>query len=281
EENYLNALEMWSWQGDGAWINNPDGRPALDLYTNGLFLIGVLAWVVLILRRWDSVHILVPLAILIMLLPSALAINPDIQQENPSFTRSSGTIPFVFLMAGYPLAQIGFYARRVSRYAALNLMGAFALLTPVILLAAPINYDTYFHKYPESYKRSWKPYTYFAEPLKDYLENGGTFGNAFYIHWEHWLDHRILGATAGDMDWPNGAVDHQQIFSLIQRNENTPYQYDPSKPLYFMYNKEDKETATWLDNNFPGGTHFVKQHQERSDLDFGYYIVPAGAQLVG
>ncbi len=281
EENYLNALKMWSWQGDGAWINNPDGRPALDLYTNGLFLIGVLAWVVLILRRWDSVHILVPIAILIMLLPSALAINPNIQQENPSFTRSSGTMPFVFLMAGYPLAQVGFYARRVSRYAVLNLTGAFALLTPVILLAAPINYDTYFHKYPESYKRSWKPYTYFAEPLKEYLENGGTFGNAFYIHWEHWLDHRILGATAGDMDWPNGAVDRQQIFALIQRNENTPYQYDPSKPLYFMYNKEDKETVTWLDNNFPGGTHFVKQHPERSDLDFGYYIVPAGTQQVG
>lgn len=279
EENYINALEMWSWQGDGAWINNPDSRPALDLYTNGLFLLGGLAWAVLIMRRWDAAHILVPIGILVMLLPSALAINPAIQQENPSFTRSSGTIPFVFLIAGYPLAQIGFYARRVSRYAALNLAGAFALLIPVILLAAPINYDTYFHKYPDSYNRSWKPYTFFAEPLREYIDSGGTFGNAFYIHWEHWLDHRILGATAGDMNWPNGIVDRQQIFAQIQRNQGTPYQYDSSRPLYFMYNLKDAATPEWLDANFPGGTHFVKEHPTREDLDFGYYIVPAGAQL--
>ncbi len=281
EENYINALEMWSWQGDGAWINNPNSRPALDPYTNAFFLLGIAAWGLLILKKLDAVHVLVPVGILIMLLPSALAVNEAIQTENPSFTRSSGTIPFVFLIAAYPLAQLGFYARRVSRYQFANLILAAGLLLPPVALASSVNYTTYFELYPASYSRSWKPYTFFAQPMKVYLDEGGTFGNAFLVGWPHWLDHRIIGATAGDLKWPNGLVDREQVYTQIQANGGTPYEYDPSKPLFFMYNLQDTETREWLSENFPGGTHRVKENVERPELNFGYYIVPAGAQLVG
>lgn len=281
EENYVNALEMWSWQGDALWINNPYGRPALDPYTDAFFILGVLAWAMLMLKKGDAAHILVPIGILVMLLPSALAIHDSIQNENPSFTRASGTIPFVFLMAAYPLAQLGFYARRVTRYNIANLGLAAFLILPIVGLAIPINYDTYFEKYPELYTNSWKPYTYFTAPMKEYLAGGGSYGNAFLVAWPHWLDHRIVGATAGDLKWPNGLVEKEQVFSQISSNENTPYQFDPTKPMFFMYHLEDTETKEWLSANFPGGEHFIKEHPEREALDFGYYIVPAGVQAVG
>jgi hypothetical protein len=270
--NYGRALGMWGWRGDGAWINNGEARPALDPFTNGLLILGVAAWLGLIMTRWQAAHVLVPLGVLIMLLPSALTLAYPV--ENPSFTRASGAIPFVFLLAAYPLAQMLVALESLARRAWLRVGLAGALCLPLMGGITLINSETYFNVYRDSYANSWKPYALIAAPLRDFARNGGSYGNAFMIAYPHWLDHRILGVAAGDIEWDNGLVQRQDLFSFIALNQGTPYQYDPTRPLFLMFNALDTETYDWLKRVFPNGQTFFEEIPERPDVNFFYYIVP-------
>src|SRR5690606_36675815 len=104
-DHLADALRMAHWQGDGAWINNAHSRPALDGLSCGLLALGVVMWAIRLVRRRDPVDWLIPAAALIMLLPSALTLAYTI--ENPSLTRTSGTVPAVFLVAALPLGALG------------------------------------------------------------------------------------------------------------------------------------------------------------------------------
>src|SRR5690606_5062675 len=93
--------------------------------------------------------------------------------------------------------------------------------------------------------------------------------------WPHWLDHRILGTVAGDIRWNNGLVNREDVYAWMLRNRNTPYAYDPTKRLFFMYNAADETTASWLDEQFPGGVHVTQPILNRTELNFMTYITPA------
>ena len=103
-ENLGDALLMFNWRGDVAWISGAPGKPALDPWTGALFLLGLVVWARRILRKRSVLDLLLPLTLLIMLLPTALALSFPV--ENPSHTRASGALPAVFLIAALPLAQL-------------------------------------------------------------------------------------------------------------------------------------------------------------------------------
>jgi hypothetical protein len=272
QTNYWNAIRMWGWTGDRAWINNGGGRPALDPYTNGLLMLGALAWALLFLRRWEIGHFLVFVGLGIMLLPSALTLAYPI--ENPSFTRTSGTIPFIFLLAAYPVAQLLLnleaYFQRKWALAAVGLL----LLGPVALQSSRMNYENYFSTYRQNYSLSWKPYSNYAAPMRDFAQGEGSYGNAFMIAYPHWLDHRILGTVAGDIAWNNGLVNRGDIFSVVLRNQGTAYQYKPAQRTFLMYNLADVETTLWLNEVFPPGERRVIEIPGRPDLTFVVYLLP-------
>ncbi len=90
------------------------------------------------------------------------------------------------------------------------------------------------------------------------------------VAYPHWLDHRILGTMAGDIRWPNGLVTRDELLPAIQRNQGTPYQYDPAKPLFVMYHVDDPDTAAYLDSLFPGGTHTLYEYRYET-LASGHY----------
>ena len=83
-DNIRNALLMYNWKGDVAWINAAPNRPAMDVFTGTLFILGLGAWLVRMVRRREVVDWLMPVMLFIMLLPSALSIAYPV--ENPSAT---------------------------------------------------------------------------------------------------------------------------------------------------------------------------------------------------
>lgn len=269
--NYKEALVMTMWKGDIQEISNGSSYPALDAVSNALLILGLGAWVVLVVRRRDLALMIVPLGILIMLLPSTLSVF--FYKENPSFTRASGTIPFIFLLAGLPL---GLLAREIIKAGREHLLyyGVSALvIVGFVYSAAGSNYETYFDVYRKGYESFWRPYSQIAAPLRDFAESEGSYGNAFYVHTAHWLDHRILGINAGDIDWPNGLVYRTDVYAQIFKNQGTPYQYDPSKPLFFMINRADSDSIAWFNTYFPGGT--LREVQIERDPAENYYIYEA------
>jgi hypothetical protein len=96
------------------------------------------------------------------------------------------------------------------------------------------------------------------------------------IAWPHWLDHRILGTAAGDIHWPNGLVNREDLFAYLLLNADSPYAYDPDKPLFFMYNLSDAETEDWLHEVFPDGQDRIETVTGRPELDFKVFIAPPG-----
>ncbi|MEL7674243.1 MAG: hypothetical protein AAGU78_10935 [Chloroflexota bacterium] len=280
--NYADALRMAHWEGDGAWINNAHSRPALDGLSGGLVILGLALWAVRLARRADPVDWLVPAALLVMLLPSALTLAYTI--ENPSFTRASGAIPAVFLLAALPLGALGAgltEAPRTRRGAWIGALGGLAAIGLVLALAVGPNWTHFFTDYRLSYNQSWKPYHAIAAPLKAFAQGEGGYGNAFMVAYPHWLDHRILGAVAGDLRWPNGLVTREELPARIAANAGTPYAYDPARPLFVMVHPQDTETIAYLEDLLPGGTTQVYTYTYETEAgtqtgDFLIYTVRAG-----
>jgi hypothetical protein len=281
--NYRDALEMFHWQGDAAWINDATGYPALDAMAGGLLILGLVVWAVRAAGRRDPVIWLLPVGVMVMLLPSAMTLAYPI--ENPSFTRTSGVIPEVFMLAAMPVGLLVWRLTRLSWRVWRIPLGAMAAL---VLLAGLLGYGIradwryFFTNYRLSYIYSWKPYHEIAKPLHDFAHGEGSFGNAFVVAWPYWLDHRILGAVAGDLRWPNGLERREDLVSTIHRNQGTPYQYDPNRPLFIMYNVDDAETTTFLQALIPGGTLVLYQYSYETQPDvysqgaFYIYTVQAG-----
>jgi hypothetical protein len=281
---------MAHWQGDGAWISNAtyygDGAPlpALDGLTGGLVILGLVAWAVYAFRLRNPALWLVPVSILIMLLPTAMTLAYTI--ENPSYTRASGAIPGVFLLAALPLGMLCWRVAQVPaprRFAPLTVVLGMVLLAGVVLNGAQPNWDNFYTKYRLHYAYSWKPYTEIARPLHDFAQGEGSYGNAFMVAYPHWLDHRILGTMAGDIRWPNGLFTVQEVFSVIARNANTPYEYDPTRPLFFMVHVDDAAAGEWLEAEFPGGTTEVYTYRyvtDHGEMEGSYRIYRVWAGFI-
>jgi hypothetical protein len=270
-DNYVKSLRMHQWIGDGQWINNAHGLPAMDGIAGGLLMLGLVAWVTRAVGRRDPALWLLPAGVIVMTLPAAMSLA--FPGEVPNFTRGSGTIPVIFMLAALP---VGLLCREIARVswregrAPVGAIVAVGIVAGLTWVALPTDRDTFFTQYRLSYVYSWKPYHEIAKPLREFVEGEGSFGNAFYVHYQHWLDHRILGATAGDLRWPNGLVTREELLQAIARNRSTKYAYDPTRPLFVMYNTNDPDTAAYLDSLFPGGEHTLYEYTYEAERPGAY-----------
>lgn len=291
-DNIRNALLMYNWKGDVLWFNAAPNRPAMDAFTAALFIVGLAAWLARMVRRRDVFDWLLPPLLFIMLLPSAFSIAYPI--ENPSATRTSGTLPAAYLFAALPLAMVVVSAARAlpgRRGWALGTGGA-AL---VVLGAFGINSGLYFQEYYRAYfLSSPAPYTEAGRILRGFADSGGSYGNAFMIASQFWWDHRAVGIEAGLLDWPNGiadpdgdpgpllAVDHVPRFLYLASLKTDRYRFDPERDILFFYALtddpngivENDRTGPRLRELFPTGYNQRIQSYKPGD-DFNIFRVPA------
>lgn len=271
--NLRGALLMFNWKGDVAWINAAPNRPAMDTVTGALLIVGLAAWLARMVRRRDPFDWLVPLALVIMLLPSALSIAYPI--ENPSHTRTSGALPSAYLMAALPLALVvrSLVDQASRRRGQLAAWGALVL---VLIGAYSANSSTYFVSYYQAYLGSSLPYTEAGRVLRGFAESDGSYGNAFMIAYPYWWDHRAVGIEAGRTDWPNGIVTREDVprFLAEAYTRADYYRLNPARDLLFFYASEDKDTEAALRQWFPNGRSLLVQSYQEDD-SYRLYRVPA------
>ncbi len=272
QDNIRNALLMFNWKGDVAWINAAPNRPAMDVFTGALFVVGLAAWLARMIRRRDVFDWSVPLILFIMLLPSALSVAFPV--ENPSHTRTSGALPTAYLIAALPLGLIVFSMGRVMRrQTALVVSGV--LVSFIILGAYNLNSRIYFNDYRASYLNSSLPYSEAGAILRGFAESDGSYGNAFMIGYPFWWDHRAVGIEAGRTDWPNGIVSRDSIQGFLGEASRRTDQYrlDPERDLLFFYASEDTETEALLQRMFPAGYATLRESYQEGD-DYKIFRVP-------
>jgi hypothetical protein len=189
--NTWNALLLFNWDNGGIWVHSLPNRPAMDVVTAALFLIGVLLLAVRYgeQRHWQDLFLL--LSIPILLLPSILSLAfPD---ENPSLNRTAGAMVPAFLIAA--LALEGLITAVAAR--GWRTWLAYALAVVLLWSSASRNYDLVFRQYDQNFRLNAWNSSEMGAIIKQFGDAYGTTTTAWVIPFPHWVDTRLVGVWAG------------------------------------------------------------------------------------
>jgi len=271
--NYRNAFLMFNWKGDVSFFNNAPNQPAFDPLTGAILVCGVAAWIGYMIRKRDVMIWLMPGALVILMLPSALSIA--FPNENPSATRMSATLPIVYLFAALALSWLLWGIVHVIRGRAGWIIAAGA---GALVMAGSLanNFYRYFTLYPEIYIASAFPYSDIGAAMRTFAEEIGGWGNVFVINYPYSWDHRALGIEGGAPDYPNGIPELSQVPTWLRdaANRDGAYRLIPDFDLLFVYNSKDEITQEWLVNTFPAGSWAELTTYQPED-PFRIFRVPA------
>lgn len=184
--NLWNALLMFNVNDGNIFVNSVTHRPALDVVTGALFLLGL----ILLLARRRVTDLVLILSIVILILPSVFSLAyPD---ENPALNRAGGALVPVFVIVGMTLDGL------LTRLAVgLNRAGEQVIVMGVVgvLFAASAvqNYDLVFRQYREQYERVvWR-----TSEMGKVIREFGNPERVWIVPYEQWVDTRLPGLWAG------------------------------------------------------------------------------------
>ncbi|MEW5940303.1 MAG: glycosyltransferase family 39 protein [Chloroflexota bacterium] len=184
--NFGNALLMFNVNDGNTLVNSVVERPALDVVTCALFLIGI----VLLLRRRSFVDLWLVAAILVLILPSVLSLAYP--EENPALNRAGGALVLVFAVVGMTLdgllTRLGVGLNRAGQTVIL------AGVTGLLFAASAVqNYDLVFRQFDAQYNRVvWK-----TSEMGAVIREFGNPERVWIVPYEHWVDTRLPGVWAG------------------------------------------------------------------------------------
>ena len=280
--NLRDSLLMYNWRGDSNFFHGAPGKPVLDPWAGAFFVLGLAAWSARLLRRRDVFDWALPAALLITLLPAALALAFPI--EIPGNTRASASLPIVFLIAALPLGILlqAFWEQwRDGR----TWLASATLLLLVLAGGYSVAHHRYFELHLGAYLPPSKPHSEAGRVLRELGEAHG-FGNVFIFGYPHWWDYRALGIEAGEPTWRNIIDPLKQLENRLRGTaaRADQFQLDPRQELIFFVHPNDTEGVVALRELFPNGTlsKVIKTYQ--AGEDYLLYRAPAadvGAFLVG
>ena len=252
--NFRDVLLMFNWIGDGNWRHSAPMKPTLDILSGAFLILGVAAWTAHLARnRHDPVMWLMPIMILIMLLPSVLAVWHS--ATNPSNTRISGAMPGIYVLIALPILTLAF---RLFHFVPGAIGKAFGMgfCAVVLLLSFQQNAYLYFDLFANSYRPP--PYQHAGRLMRALAESDVPWGNIIIIPYAHFWDERNVYVEAGQPG-------HTNVVWLAQVTEylanaspgSAEFGPDPTRDLVFLYSPNDEETSAQLKRWFPRGRELL------------------------
>ncbi len=236
--NLYKALLMFNWDNGSIWVHSLPGRPALDVVTGALFVIGILLLVVRYARQRDWRDLTLLVSIPILLMPSVLSLA--FPGENPSLNRTGGAAVAVFVVSG--LALDGF----VSSLGADKRRAVIAYGLTGLLFAASAyqNYGLVFQTFDKSFKLGAWNTSEMGALISDFREKYGTTDSVWIVPFPHWVDTRLPGVWAGipNRDFALWPQDFAKTIAV-------------RGPKMIIYRLDDLQTETSLKQLYPHGTY--------------------------
>ncbi len=236
--NLYKALLMFNWDNGSIWVHSIPGRPALDIVSAALFVMGVILLILRYARQKDWRDLFLLVSIPILLLPSVLSLA--FPGENPSLNRTGGAAVAVFVISGLALdglvSSLGGDKRR-----AFIACGLTALL---FAASAYQNYGLVFHKFDESFKAGAWNTSEMGAVISGFREKYGTTDSVWIVPYPHWVDTRLPGVWAGI---PN------RDFALWR--EDLPNTLLVPAPKLIIYRLDDAATENALKQLYPNGDY--------------------------
>jgi drug/metabolite transporter superfamily protein YnfA len=258
--NTWNAIRMLNWSDGEIWVHSVPYRPALDLVSAALFILGLILIFLRYVRERNWLDLFLILSIPFLMLPSILSLA--FPAENPALNRTAGAYIPVFLILA--LAFDGLLEgikTTLSRPAGKYLAWIVAVF--LLVLSASQNYDLVFNQYNQQFRMgSWNS-SEMGQVIKQFGQTYGSTDNTWIIPYPYWVDTRLPGVWAGI---PN------RDFAVWPENLSETLSVPGVK--LFIYNMEDKQDAELLQRYYPQGTS-SRYVSKTLNHDFMIFFVPA------
>lgn len=192
--NLWNAETMFFYSNGGAWVHSIPNRPALDMVSAGLYLLGSMIVLIQYLkhRNWEDLFIL--LAVPLLMMPSILSLA--FPGENPSLNRTGGAIIPVFILVAIGFERVFYSIWRYAKYKRFKLLYS-VLGIGLFLISASINHNLVFNQFDKQFMAGAWNTSQIGAIIKGYANSVGNADHAYVVPSPHWVDTRLVGINAG------------------------------------------------------------------------------------
>ncbi len=234
--NTWNALKMFNWDDGQIWVHSVTYRPALDVVSAALFIIGIFLLLVRYIRQRHWLDLFLLLSVPLLQLPSILSLA--FPTENPALNRAAGAYVPVFLIVAIALdGLLGAIASRMNRRPAAALSG----VVLVVLAGTAVfqNYDLVFRQYATQFDGGAWNSSEMGAVIKQFGQTYGNTDNTWIVPYPYWVDTRLPGVWAGIPNrdfalWPQDFASTQTVVGtkLIILNIEDTADVDTLEQLY-------------------------------------------------
>jgi hypothetical protein len=237
--NTWNALRMFNWNDGETGAHSVVFRPALDVVSGALFILGSALVFIRYIRRRHWLDLFLLLAIPLLELPSILSLA--FPNENPVLTRTGGALVPAFLVVA--LALDGLLAGIGSRMnRRLGTVLSWVVVLFLALCSSFQNYDLVFRQYADQFTASSWNSSEMGAVIKQFKQVYGTTDSVWIVAFPYWVDTRLPGIWAGI---PN------RDFAIWPQDINTTVDVKGTK--LFMIKPEDTQDKEKLQKLYPHG----------------------------
>ncbi len=258
--NVWKGLLMFNWDDGEIWVHSIPHRPALDLISAALFLLGGVLVSVRYLRRRHWLDLFLLLSIPILQLPSTLSLA--FPAENPALNRAGGAYLPALLLAALALDGLAdsLQARTSRRLGPWLANGLVVLL---LMWSSFQNFHLVFVQYDRQFREGAWNSSEMGSVIAEFRQDYGTTDTVWIVAYPHWVDTRLPGVWAGI---PNRdfAIWPEQIEMTLPL----------AGPKMFLLRPDDLNGLETLQTLYPQG-QMRRFASQVASHDFLIYFVPA------
>ncbi len=234
--NLNKGMLLFNWDDGEIWVHSVTHRPALDMVTAALFLLGIILLVVRYIRQRDWRDMLLLVSIPVLIMPSVLSLAYP--GENPALNRAGGASVTAILVSALALDGFvsAFGVERRRQFIAYGLTG--------ILFAASAysNYDIVFNKFTDAYTHAVWNTAEMGRVISEFEDEYGQTNSVWIVPFPYWVDTRLPGVWAG--------IPNRDFALFPDRLAET---LTIPAPKMFLYWNKDVETEKILKELYPNG----------------------------
>ncbi|MEW6403573.1 MAG: glycosyltransferase family 39 protein [Chloroflexota bacterium] len=251
--NLQNGLLMFNWDDGNIWVNSLTNRPALDVVTAALFVLGIALLSARYFRQFDWRDLFLLISIPVLLMPSVLSLA--FPMENPSLNRAGGAAVIVALFSGLALdglvsaficpGKSGCLSEErngsaLERLQKTRLVLGYGVTGILLAVSAFQNYDLVFRQFNASYLRGVWNTSEMGNVIEEFRQKYGKTDTVWIVPYSQWVDTRLPGMWIGIPDrdfalWPDKFAETAGV----------------SGPKLFIFHPFDEETEKALKDLYP------------------------------
>jgi len=269
--NVLKGLEMYNFDDGEIWVNSIPHRPAFDIVTGALFVLGVILILIRYIRNRHWLDLFLLISIPLLQLPSTLSLA--FPGENPALNRAGGAYIPAFLIGAIALdgllISFGRGKPALSRVAASRTVIMYGLASILLLMSIRQNYNLVFDVFYNSFRQGAWNTSDMGKEIKQFEQIYGRTDTVWVVPFPYWVDTRLPAVWAGipnrDMamwrdDLPKSvAIPGPKMF-IVKANLEDP-------------NTNDQDTLDVLQALYPNGLLRLFD-SDISGHDFWIFLVP-------